>query len=277
MVYAYPKLGQIASLKPNPAIVLGRPIYWTVKEDGSNIGCYLNEDGEVQLRSRNLDIASPEYYHKFANLGYLDSMKDLLESARDYNDEYVVFGELLSKGKSPTRIKCHDTDEYIIFDIWSEKSQTFLSYSKVYQEAYHADIPIVELVLISRVATLDRLYETRDSLLEMCKEFKHEGVVGKVYGDESIFFKEKLDSIHYDKVQTIDDGPHVVLPTLPDSEVYGAIDKVLVDIGSEQFADVKVAMPMVAKYVAEECRKHHCSNVKNLFGYYKQKLEDLQV
>ncbi len=126
----YPKLGQIASLHPNPAIVLGRPIYWTVKEDGSNIGCYLNEDGKCNC--------------------------------------------------APAISTSHR------LNIWSEKSQTFLSYPKVYQEAYHANIPIVELVLISLVATLDRLYETRDSLLEMCKECKHEGVDGKVYGDESI-------------------------------------------------------------------------------------------
>lgn len=275
MVYAYPKLGQIASLKPNPSILLGHPIFWTVKLDGSNIGCYLDENDEVQLRSRNQDIASPEFYHKFVGIGYLDDMKELLLSAREYGDEYVVFGELLSKGKSPTRITYHGKDDYHIFDIYSVKSESFLPYQRVHQEAFHANIPIVELVLISRLETMEHLYETRDSMLEMCKELKYEGVVGKIFSGEQVFFKEKLDSVHYDKVQCIDDGCNVVLPVLPDSEVYGAIDKVLVDIGTEQFRDVKIAMPMIANYVAVECRKHHCANVRNLFGYYKQKLEDL--
>jgi len=66
------------------------------------------------------------------------------------------------------------------------------------------------------------------------------------------------------------------LPILPDSEIYGAIEKVRTDIGSD-FTDIKIAMPLVAKYINEECRKHNCKAPRNIFQYYQQRIRDIQT
>lgn len=288
---AYPHFGPIAHLKP-PHAILGKDITWTLKEDGSNIGCYLDAEGKVQCRSRNQDIASADFYRILETTGYIPQIEEMLWNAREYGDEFVVFGELLSKGVSPTRIEKHEANDYIIFDIWSEKAQTYLPYSRVYQEAYHYGVPIVELMGISNHVSMESLYSLRDELLAECEERKKEGVVGKIFrsvdvkwekrtDEESaplpyIFIKEKLDSVKFDKIKTVRDEGRVELPYLPESEIYGAIEKVRTDLGSD-FTNVQMAMPMIAQYVGEECRKHHCICKAKLFDYYKQRLEDINM
>jgi len=66
------------------------------------------------------------------------------------------------------------------------------------------------------------------------------------------------------------------LPILPDSEIYGAIEKVRADIGND-FTDIKIAMPLVAQYINEECRKHNCNAPRNIFQYYQQRIRDIQT
>lgn len=60
------------------------------------------------------------------------------------------------------------------------------------------------------------------------------------------------------------------LPPLPDSEIYGAIDKVLADYGMDFLRDKRQAMPKVAEYVQYECKKHLCSLPKGspLYSFY---------
>jgi hypothetical protein len=74
----------------------------------------------------------------------------------------------------------------------------------------------------------------------------------------------------------MDEEGVIRLPELPDSEIYGAIEKVRTDIG-DQFSTIRIAMPMIAKYVAEECKKHNCTAPKNLHRYYQSRLEDLSI
>jgi len=63
------------------------------------------------------------------------------------------------------------------------------------------------------------------------------------------------------------------LPPLPDSEALGAVAKAHADLG-ESFADKRVAMPLIAKYISEEQDKHLCSKpANNLFSYYQKYLE----
>ena len=104
----YPELERIANLKPNPEILLGQEIYWTVKRDGSNIGVYLDDEDNIQLRSRNLPIASDMFYSGFKQVTHADAIKEMILNERDYCDEIVVFGEMLMKGRSPTRIEMHE-------------------------------------------------------------------------------------------------------------------------------------------------------------------------
>lgn len=271
----YPELDRILLLKPNPHVLLGKEIYWTVKEDGSNIGAYLNEKDEVCFRSRNMDEASEQFYTYLKSTDEYEPIRELLLDARQWNDEYVIFGELLVKGKSPTRIQRYDRTQFIVFDIWSNKGKAFYNYTKVHQECYHFGLPIVELLGTCRVSTIDKLLEFKDTILEKTKGMKKEGCVGKTwFKDGFIYFKEKHDTPMIERLPRVEEDGKIILPILPDSEIYGAIEKARTDLGS-QFKEIKVAMPVIAKYISDEAKKHNCQNPKNLFNYYQQRLKDL--
>lgn len=275
----YPNLNPILAMYPNPHILLGREIFWQEKRDGSNIGVYLDEEDNITLRSRNIDIASKDFHTIFSDTNEAEKVKELLFSMRDdWNDECVVFGELLIKGRSPTRTELHEKHEFILFDIWSTKIGGLIPYMLVHQHCYHYKLPIVELYGTSRHVTLESLLEFRDKMLELAKENGREGVVGKTYekGVMYKYFKEKNDTPKLEKFpRHIEDGK-LILPPLPESEILGALDKALVDLGMVDFNDVRKAMPLFAKYVGIECGKHNCSKpMGNLFQYYRAKIGDI--
>ena len=274
----YPELNPIIRMKPNPEILLGEEIFWQEKRDGSNIGIYLDEEGNIQLRSRNLPKASNDFYEAFERTGVKESVKELIEYNKEtYGEEFVVFGELLMKGKSPTKTEFHEKDEFIVFDIYSTKTNNFIPYILTYQHCYQNNLPIVELYGTSKHITLESLLEFRDEMLDIAKERGREGVVGKAYrkNEKYLYFKEKLDFPKIEKKpRKIEEGK-IILPPLPESEILGALDKVLVDIEFERFKNVKEAMPLFARYVSDECKKHNCECRDKLYPYYKRKLEEM--
>lgn len=268
-------------MHPNPHILLGHLIYWEEKRDGSNIGAYLNEEGGISLRSRNQDIASEDFHKIFFDTDEAENVKELLISMRDdWHDECVIFGELLTKGKSPTRIELHEKHEFIVFDIWSTKAGGLLSYTLVYQHCHHFDLPFVNLYGASRHTTLESLLLFRDGILKIAKEKGREGSVGKTFekGKAYLYFKERNDTPKLEKELThIEDGAPL-LPPLPEAEILGALDKALVDLGTDVFKKVEVTMPLFAKYISAECRKHNCCKPKgSLFHYYTAKLKDMVI
>jgi len=275
----YPDLDAIMMQYPNPRILLGREIFWQEKRDGSNIGAYLTDDNKLLLRSRNMNIASQSFHNAFNETAEAEKVKELLIMQRDdYHNDCVVFGEMLTMGKSPTRTEFHEKHEFIVFDIWSSSFNGFAPYINVYQPCYHLDIPIVELYGTSSHRTIESLLAFRDTMLQKAKANGREGVVGKIYENNTMYkyFKEKLDTPKLDKTPRLIEEGAIVLPPLPESEILGALDKVLVDIGEESFKDVRKAMPLFARYVSIECKKHICARpTKNLFTYYKEKLEDM--
>jgi len=282
----YPHLERIYNLKPNPEILLGQEIFWTEKRDGSNIGAYLTEEG-IQLRSRNQDRASEDFYKAFRASEQAEGVFELLQDASNWGNEYVIFGEMLTIGKSPTRMEMHERNEFVIFDIWSCRHNQFMSYNAMYQQCYHFGLPCVELYGTCNVVTTEALYTFKDQMLAKALECKREGVVGKAWGETPFnkgdgagcsrlitYFKEKHDLPALEKIPRAFEEGIIRLPTLPDSEIFGAIEKVRTDIG-EKFTEIRVAMPLVAKYVAEECKKHNCTAPKNLHHYYQSRLQDL--
>lgn len=276
----YPSLNPIIRMYPNPEILLGREIYWEEKRDGSNLGAYINEKDNISIRSRNMDVASEDFHAAFFDTEEPEKVKELLISMRDeWNDECVIFGELLIKGKSPTRTEVHEKNEFVVFDVWSSKIGGFIPYVLVYQHCYHFNLPIVELYGTSRHTTLQSLLRHKDIMLEIAKEKGREGVVGKTFEKNTMYkyFKEKLDTPRLEKKPRYIEKGKPVLPPLPESEILGALDKVLVDIGVDNFKVVKTAMPLFAQYVQEERRKHNCSKPDvNLYWYYSMKVEELE-
>jgi hypothetical protein len=274
----YPELERILNIYPNPEIILGEEIFWTEKRDGSNIGAYLDENDNLQLRSRNMDKASDDFYKYFNETEQAENIKELLSDARNWKKEYVVFGELLTKGKSPTRIELHDKHEFIIFDIWELPREQWLSYNSVYQQCYHFGLPVVELYGTCNLVTREKLFEFKDLMLVKALECKREGVVGKCWNTKFKngiqYFKEKHDLPPIEKLPRLDEEGKITLPVLPDSEVYGAIEKARTDLG-DRFSIIKEAMPLIAKYISIECKKHNSSQPKNLHQYYQQRLKDI--
>lgn len=284
----YPHLDRLLLLYPNPEIVLGKEIYWTIKEDGSNIGAYLDGEGQVQLRSRNRTKASEDFYRAFSESGESEGIYDLLFDAQTWGDEYVVFGELCRKGRSPTRMETHDRDKFIVFDIWSTKANRFMNYTQVHQQCHHFELPCVELIGTCNVATRDALFEFKDQMLTAALERGKEGVVGKIWDETPwncgegagtkrgiVYFKEKHDTPKLEKILRLDVPGVVTLPMLPESEIFGAIEKAYADLGAE-FFEVRKAMPLIARYVAEECKQHNCANPKNLHTAYLARVQDLR-
>lgn len=277
----YPDLNAIIRMYPNSEVLLGHEIFWQEKRCGSNLGIYLDDNEELGVRSRNMERASSDLNEAFNRTEEASNMEEMLRSMKhEWNDECVVFGEMLLKGKSPTRTEIHDFEEFITFDIWSSKANGILPYMLVYQHCYHFDLPIVELYGTSKHTTLYSLLKFRDDMLEVAKKNGREGVVGKTFENnvKLHYFKEKLDIPKLEKKPRLIEDGMVILPQLPESEVLGALDKVFVDIGTEKFKDVKIAMPLFAKYVGMECKKHNCRKPeRNLFRYYTEKLEEMGV
>ena len=275
----YPDLNGIQRQHRNPRSILRHEIFWQEKRDGSNIGAYLTDDNKVLLQSRNMDVASQSFHNAFVETEGAEKIREFLTIQRDrYNNDCVVYGEMLSKGKSPTRIEFHEKPEFVVFDIWSSKLGGFKSYVSVRQHCYQFDIPIVNLYGVSSHRTIGSLYGFRDVMLEKAKANGREGVVGKIYEKNTmyLYFKEKNDTPRLERKPRSTEDHTVILPPLPESEIWGALDKVLVDIGEERFLDVGIAMPLFARYVSIECKKHICAKPKkNLFAYYKEKLEDM--
>lgn len=275
----YPDITSIMQLRPNPHILLGKEVVWTEKRDGSNFGVYLDADGNWHARSRNMDVASEQFHNYFKMTPQFEGVISLLKTAEAWNDAYMVFGELLMKGRSPTKIELHDDHSFVVFDIWSAKLGGFLHFTKVYQECYHHGVPTVELYGMTRSNSLPALLGVRDALLEKSVENGREGTVGKyVNGSEYIYVKEKNDTPKYEKVlRELDpEGARIVLPALPQSEVTGAIEKVYADLGAD-FFDVRIAMKKVSEYVSVEQRKHNCSKPNSpIFESYKDRVEELR-
>lgn len=276
---SYPELSTIAALYPTPNILLGEQIAWTEKRDGSNLRLAVVED-KLAIATRHQEVASQEFQDKFTATGDAAKVEALIrENLAEYGSNLVVFGEILLKGKSPARFEHHEKDEFVVFDMWDARverikdGQTdgFLPYTLMYQHCYHYGLAVVERWGLSRHTTMESLFATRDDMLAMAKEKGREGIVLKC--PSVAYAKEKLDLPKTAYVK-LDEGS-VHAPPLPESEVMGAVAKAHADLGVD-FRDKTKAMPLIAKYVSEECEKHHCSKpTVKLFSAYTTYLEGI--
>lgn len=272
----YPHFNRIENLKPNPHIMLGHDIYWTLKVDGSNTGFYFGEDGEIKIRSRNMDVAM--FFEKVLDLEVSKRIMDMMRFYLEmYGVHYVVFGELLSRGRSPTGLKVFDKDDLIIFDIYDIEAGKWVHFDKMCLMCGPFGIPVVPLMGKCNVNTLEELYSYRDEMLDATKG--EEGVVAKIYKnphetirDNYLFVKEKHFIQNVKKVRSKDGK--IKLPQLEEGEVRKCLFKVMDEIGMVQFKDPKLAMPKIANEVNLECKQQNCSNKINLFHLYRTVLEE---
>ena len=112
-------------------------------------------------------------------------------------------------------------------------------------------------------------------MLKFCKEKGREGVVLKTFSEDGkpLYAKEKLDLPKPEKILR-EPGPPKP-PPLPESEVMGSIAKVYSELSFKDFKDKSIAMPLIARYVNEEAKKHGFSSPSaSLFKAYLRFLED---
>ena len=275
----YPRFGRIDQLLPNPHIALKNDIIYTLKKDGSNTGIYFDEDNEIQIRSRRQDKAM--FSQKVENLDVYDKIVEMMKHNKEmYNDDLIVFGELLSKGKSPTGLKTYSKDDFIVFDIYNHNTGFFETYNQINLLCHPFKVPVVPIVGMCNVATLSELYEFRDQMLDEVPE--EEGVVGKIYRfnhptrkENYLFVKEKNALPKWNKIKTKKSEDKIMLPQLERGETKKCIAKVYDSISIEDFNEVKIVMPLIAIEVKKECCEQNCYNVYNLFDLYIEKRKEL--
>lgn len=281
----YPEIPNIQHLKPGPQILLGKQLNWQEKRDGSCIRTMLDDKGELLISSRNQDFASAGFRAAFGRTDEALKVGVLLKEnwgilpmpfACDFNFKPIVFGELLTKGKSPTRIELHEKDEYVVFDIWDSKASRFLTYTQVHQICHHYDLLVVKLIGQSQHSTLEELYAFKDKMLEACKILGREGTVVKTFdGDTEVYAKAKNDTPQIEKIPREYDRDAPQLPPLLDGDILGAINRVHVDAGDKMW-DKAYIMPIIAKTVNEEAKKHLAQPPGTLYKYYLTYLEGVE-
>lgn len=296
----YPDLDSIRQLRNSGRELLGTFLYATEKRDGSNMTIWVREFPNdlpyasgvvIQISSRNTTYYCLTCQKVWGNkeehvtkTGHTEFIPDIAEStlnsrvkqAKSWkgveqmlkdNPTWVVFAESIPAGRGPTRIEpAHKNTDLVVFDIW--EGGRFFSYNFLYQQCYHYKVPVVKLIGQGTFSSIEQLNMWVKDLLGWSRRHRREGVVIKAYGAETqVFAKEKIDMPERPKfVHSSDRG--VELPPLPDSEIYGAIDKVFADNGIEFLRDKTKAMPTIARYVEYEAKKHLCRSPRNMYSYY---------
>jgi len=277
--YKYPQIPNLLNMNPTPRVLLGQKLFWTYKRDGSNI-CIWLEDGEVKISSRKMKEAS-------------DDLKVLVKRTEEYKKiiellkeepTFIVYVEACAKGRSVTGTELYDKDFLIMFDIYDRETERFLPYVLVYQQGYHHKIPVVKLYAETRHRSIKDLLKFKKQVLEHCLAIKIEGMVIKAYKipERVKEWREFRQGLIQAKVKIDIPEPTIrkmgkgepIDPPIPEIEIMGAIDKAWQELGTEDFKEVRKAMPLIASLVKDECNKHLYSSPKQkLFSYYQKYLE----
>ena len=269
----YPDLEPIRRLRNEGRELLGKFIYLTEKRDGSNISIWLDENDNIRISSRNMINADESLVNILKSIKEYEKAVLLIKEQKEhFNEDFVVFGELINKGTSPARFERHKHPKYILFDIWDNKAGRFVGYNKLYQLAYQYRLPVVKVIELIVPVSLDELESKIQQALNWCKRHRREGVVGKCYQNQ-VFFKEKLDVPKLPKVKKKNQTPQY--PPLPEEKVLRALQHTYDELAKqyenvdEIWNDKKIVMPVFAKYVSIECREHLYSMPrKSLYKFY---------
>ena len=287
----YDHFGYLEQMK-NSGLLLGKQIYWTVKEDGSNTGIWYDEEAnKYRVSSRNQKVAQFE-----PNVLQLPEVHKVIEFMdwvyNTYGSDYIVYGEYMPEGWSPTHLKHYDAPSYKVFDIYDKKKGNYLDYYTMYNLTRPFDIPLVDLIAVTTSNSIEHLNKTQQELLSLmdlknqsflCKVkrfFKRitgrleEGLVAKcIDGDKHYYFKAKYFREKVKKVK--DPSTKVYLPQIEKGELLKCIHKVKDALCDEDFKDPKIAMPMISDEVGLELKQTGTSNkAYKLFQLYQEVLDE---
>ena len=247
----------------------GIPLSIELKRDGSNLRLMYFGNNRWGLLSRN-QYASDDFISKVVAIIKQDPFK--YEKVLVYaKDNCVVYMELFGKGNSPTGFDLDSPPSLEVIDVYNYASDSWLG------RYMYEDLPRVpSLYQNLLVANRDDYAEWIKMFLEYCDKDNREGIVIKanhpILG--RIMTKEKVAKA-LEKPQKRPKPLEPQLPLLNISEINGAINKAHVELG-EKIWEKAIAMPLVAKYIKEECKKHECSAPRNFYGFYLKYLEGVE-
>lgn len=260
----YLDLEPIRRLKNEGRELIGKTITFTEKRDGENVSLWLDGKGESHISSHNLCQASDDIIGRFKATKEYDKAILLLKTEQGFHREYVLYGELL-KEVGPTRIEPkRKRIQWVLFDVWDCEEKRYISYTQLYQVACHYKIPVVRVVGFVVPVSMDDLDGIIKQQLKWCKRHRREGIVGKDYGNQ-VFFKEKID---LPKLPKIPRQPQIQLPPMPEERILRALQHAYDEVGAENWKNVKVAMPIVAKHFEVEAKEHNYSTPRNMYKLY---------
>lgn len=287
----YDHFGYLEQMK-NSGLLLGKQIYWTVKEDGSNTGIWYDEEtNKYRVSSRNQKVAMFE-----PNVLALPEVQNVIKFMdwvhTQYGSEYIVYGEYMPEGWSPTHLKHYEKPSYKVFDIYDMKRKNYLDYYTMYNLMRPFDIPMVDLIAVTTSNSIEHLQKTQAELLSImdlknqsfkCKVKRffrritgrlEEGLVAKcIDGDAYYMFKAKY---FREKVKVVKDpATKLYLPQIEKGELMKCVYKVKDSLTEEDFKNPKIAMPFISDEVGLELKQTGTSNKQyKLFQLYREVLNE---
>jgi hypothetical protein len=257
----YFDLEPIRRLRNEGRELLGKTVTLTEKRDGENVSAWLDKNGGVCISSHNQCQASQDIINRFKETNEYHKVKLLLKSEIEYHKEYVLYGELL-KEVGPTRIEPKRKKiQWVLFDAWDRTENRYISYTQLYQLAYHYKLPLVRAVDFFVPCSMEELNAKITLMMKWCRKHRREGIVGKDY-DNQIFFKEKID---LPKLPKIPRDPQVQLPPMTQEKIIRALQHAFDEVGEANWKDTKIAMPIVAKHFSIEAKEHNFATPRNMY------------
>lgn len=254
---------------------LDNNVYWEIKRDGSNISIQYHK-GFMVVHTRN-QVANSHVQGEVKGLikDFEPTLKKLLE------DRYIAYFELIRAGHSPAQFEMHDKPSIIAIDLWDIQNEMFVHPALRYQLFEDYGIPHIPCFITAKYKTRKEFEEDTDTFIEIAVRLQIEGFVAKWVGEKDNLLRKIKAKVEHKYPRQVKEGKktrnqRTRLPDLDVSEVRGAIDKVYMDLSGEDFRDKKIVMPLIAKAVAEEGRKHKAQNRINLYAEYLDFLRGLR-
>lgn len=239
-----------------------------LKRDGSNLRLIHLKDDRFGVLSRN-QYAADNFIRRVETV--IKREPDKYESILKYAKEFssIIFVELFGQGNSPAGF---DRDVPISIEVFDVSSAGIWTPRKSYEKI----LPTVPVIEIIEPATEEEYKEAVAKCLKYCHDNGREGVVIKTSHSTlgRIMTKEKVpEALEQPKKQHKTPTPQ--LPVLEISEIQGAINKVHTEIG-DKIWETETAMPLVARAIKEECKKHERSAPRSMYRFYLEYLDHIE-
>lgn len=252
--------------------VVGSTVYWERKRDGHNMSLLFHKGFPMVYTHYQKAKTDVETEVKQLLKPYMEKLKEML------GERYILYFELVRKGKSPAQFEFNAKSHIKSFDIYDTIDDEYISPDKKYKIFRKYHIPHTYYYTKTKHENIEDFESMIDKMIDISYERDWEGFVAKwVYKD--VLYAIKVKTEHkYPKVPRVEKPKKVDnRPTLERSEVRGAIDNVFYELSTEDFKNPKIAMPLIARGVSREEKKHGKKNRINLYAEYLSFIQDRNI